>query len=331
MKKPNNFITKSTIALCDASLLLSSCNGYFIESDMVESVTLSDEGESAIEISLTQEDRDYLDFLAKLAVDIMSNPKVAEDLANNPQQYVEKYGYYEKIDLDENLLHCVLTFADPEINEAIKQKDGNRLINLMISKGLLTNNYSKIHINEEQLNAICEKLGLNRIENTTESDSTSVNTDLGQKKSVANDEENVDAIVAVAAALFYIFGAVVEDLVVAYNVLGALNAAVYADLYAWVKVKGPSVATIQAKRNEAALESNLAFKAIKIKYPEASTYMLVEQYIDNFSDAIVEMIKKERPEVLKIGSEEAIKEFIKYNMYCQSINDKSNNTQKEND
>ncbi|MDR3286053.1 MAG: hypothetical protein LBT27_01250 [Prevotellaceae bacterium] len=66
-----------------------------------------DLGELAIpiDIKLSSENARYVNFLQKLANDIIQNPEIAKEFADNPNAYLQKNGFDMTISLDEGMLN----------------------------------------------------------------------------------------------------------------------------------------------------------------------------------------------------------------------------------
>lgn len=309
MKKPGKFVTNATLALCGSSMLLASCDGFFVDDDMIHPSQLPDVGESSIEIKFNQEDQAYLTFLNKLGFDIIQNPEVAQEFAKDPQKYVEKYGYHEKVDLDENMLNYVLALGDPDINEAIKQNNIETVVRLMREKCLVTNNFTKIKLTPEQITQL-----------------NAFYAQSSKNKMCTSEARPEQAAVAIFALAVWVFVALVEDIIAGYNVGLALNIglAVNVAVKAKVKVSGTQPPKPRPRHltsmtlNKIAVQSNLAFKAITAKAPEKNAYVLADQYIEDFSTDVVNAIATEVPEALQGLSKEEIRNLIKYNMYLKN-------------
>lgn len=308
MKRPGKLITNTTLALCGSSIILASCDGYFVDDDLVKTSDLLDEGEPAIKIEFTQEDTAYLTFLNKLGHDIIQNSLIAQDFAKDPQSYFEKYGYREKIDLDESLLHYVLTLGDPDIHDAIAQRDIARIIHLMKDRCLITNNYSKVKMSDEDISRLAHLYGLSK--------KTLFNAD----ETNLADNQKFQSVVAVFAAVVWIFVAVVEDAVAAYNVGVGLNIGAYATVYHQVAAWGMAKASLNTTSEKIAIETNLSFKAISAKIPELNDFVLANQYIEDFSAEVANAIEKETPEILQELNREEIQNLVKYNMFLKATN-----------
>ena len=300
MKKPGKLLTNTTLAICGSSLILNSCDGYFYNGDMINEDQLSDIGLSAINIELSPEDQAYIEFLNKLGLDIIQNPKIAEEFAKDPQVFVEKYGYHAKVDLDKNMLHYILTLGDQDINIAIHQNDFKKVIKLMRKKELLVNNYTKVELTHEQIKQIHSFLGITKVESRT--------------------EKPPQTIIAVATAIVWVFVAAIEDAVAGYNVGFGVNVWAWANVKSKVNAWGATSQSTSQNIENMALKKNLAFKAISIKAPQKEAYIFADQYIEDFSSELAKTIKTEYPKELKELAIDDIQNIIKYNMYYKINN-----------
>lgn len=303
MKRPGKVITNSTLAICGSSLLFASCDGYFVDTDMIDEAQLPDIGNSAICIELSQEDQTYLTFLNKLGMEIIENPAIAQEFAKNPQKYIEKYGYTQNINLDESMLHYVLTLGDSDINNAVRNNDIELVIKLMRKKGLLTNNFTKIRLSSEQLDQINHYYGFNKMKIKTRSNS-------------GNDELVSAALVAIA----WLFFIAIEDAIAGYNLGVGINVYAYANLKTKVNAWGAMALDVDSIVGKMALEENLSFKAITLKNPQKDTYILADKYIEMVSKDIVNSLENEAPDILQGLSNDELQQIIKYNMYCKMNN-----------
>lgn len=306
MKRPGKFVTNATLAICGSSMLFASCDGFFVDNDMICASQVPDIGNASINIELNQENQNYIMFLNKLSIDIINQPKIAQEFAENPQKYIEKYGYNEKIDLDENMLNYILTLGNKDIQIAIKQNDIETIIRLMREKCLVTNNFTKFKLTSENITQLCNFYGLSKqnLPHTT-------NIQIA-------DNDKVESIIAVFAAVVWIFVVVIEDAVAAYNVGVGLNAAAYTSVYYKAAAWGPKKTLRSGTTEKIAIETNLSFKAISAKAPEYNEYFLASSYIEDFSTQIVDAIEKEVPEALYGLNKEDVRNLVKYNMYLKT-------------
>jgi hypothetical protein len=156
----NKIATKTMAGLAATGTLMSSCNRLFISDTQVIEANLPDKGLAAINVDFSKKDIDYLNFLDKLGNDIIKNPVVAREFVKNPQLFVERYGYNEKVDLDEGLLKLVVALGDENINNAIVANDVATVLTLMKEKGLLDGNNIGIDISDEQKREMLALLGI---------------------------------------------------------------------------------------------------------------------------------------------------------------------------
>ena len=140
MEKKDLF-SKSLLGLSVVGIIAASCSsdGLWTESDENSEYlnSLSDEGKAALSINLTQDEIEYLNFLNKLAQDVIKEPAVARQFACDPNAFIQQYGYKGEVNLDEGMLKLILTLGDDDINTAINQNDITTALALMQSKGLL--------------------------------------------------------------------------------------------------------------------------------------------------------------------------------------------------
>lgn len=289
--KNNKHFTNTVIALTTSSVVLSSCDGYFIDNDLVDSNSLSDIGESAISINFSKADAEYLDLLNKLGNDILQHPSIANEFAINPENYMKKHGYYGSIDLDENMMRLVLALGNDQINEAIKKHDIMEAVRLMEEKGLLTNTYTRLSLTKKQVEEINKIMG---IKNTT----TKVGVD------------DIDQqMFVVGIAIVYVIAAVISQAAVAYNVAAAINAAVWLNVAVKSNVKTSREIDIAYTSN--LIENNYVLKVFDLRGMANDTYIAADQYVNNQVDKSLIFIKEKHPEVLQNIPEETLKNYLK--------------------
>ena len=76
----------------------------------------------------------YVNFLQKLANDIIKEPKIAKEFAKDPNGYLKKNGFDMNISLDEGMLNLVLALGDDDINQAISKNDLQKFYSLCKEK-----------------------------------------------------------------------------------------------------------------------------------------------------------------------------------------------------
>jgi hypothetical protein len=286
MKRPNKHVVRVVAGLVATGTIAPSCSGDFLYTNNQNE--LSENGLSAISINFSKKDIDYLRFLDKLGKDIINNPVIAREFAKNPQLFVEKYGYHEKIDIEENLMKLILAFGDEDINAAVKVGDIKLTLALMKDKGLLNaDSYTKITLSEEQQRDVLALLGI--------------------------DEADFDQYGACTLAFVCIVAVVVgaTTLAVALYYVGAAVAAAAA-LLAYLAVETWGYNNVN---NANFLENNSPLKIWGLRGDSINTYVAADLYIEEKANQVVEAIEAMDSNVFKKDmSKEQFKQIIKLNM-----------------
>ncbi len=276
--------------------------GYINVDDIQYHNKVSDVGEAAIPINLLKEDQEYLSFLNKLGNDIIKNPNIAKDFAKNPQKYTEKYGFHQEVNIDESLLHYILTLGDEEIISAIENKDFLLVVKLMREKGYIKYSHTNLHLTKEQIEYL-KKMGQFPI---TRSASTSV------QDSAMEDETHNELYVVVC---------VISQLAVIYNIAAAINAGVAINLgavvYVKLHVKPKDNKTLKSEIMESALNQNLSLSAISAKSSIDTTFLITNKYIEDVTNNFFDLIKKSQPNLIKDIGEDNVKDIIRLQLFAK--------------
>lgn len=275
--KSNKYLTKVVAGVVSASIVSSSCTGYIL--DDYQEITkddLSDDGESAIQIELTNENLVYLEFLNKLGNDILKTPSIAEEFALNPKEYLKKYGYDKDIDLDEGMLKLILALGDKEINDAINTGDIKQFIVLLKERNLL-DSYSNVRIDLS-------------------------GSDVSTMSEIITQEPAVFTIPIYMVAIFISYAAAAYTAVVGVSVAAYLGVA--------VEVAGPT-STDESRF----LDNNPVFKIWQLKGDTEKTYIATDLYLEEEANKAIEAIEIYNKDAFKNKlSKEEFKNFFKLNM-----------------
>lgn len=282
----NKHITRIIAALVGTGTIAPSCSGYMNEYQVKES-ELSDEGVSAITMNLSKEEADYLNFLIKLCEDVVDTPIVAREFSKNPQLFVEKYGYKEFVDIEENMLKLILALGDDDINEAIKTGNIKDALILMKDKGLLdSNSYSKINLSEEQTKELLKAFNID-----------------------TSDEIALCTTVA-AACIFYVVVGAVSVLVVAYTALAGVTAV--ASLAVATKVEAYGT---YSNYNKQVSDNNPILKIWCLKGNTTKTVAAIDLYIEEQTNKLLDAIEAVDENAFnKRITKEQFRNFIRLNM-----------------
>ena len=292
MEKKDLF-SKSLLGLSVVGIIAASCSsdGLWTESDENSEYlnSLSDEGKAALSINLTQDEIEYLNFLNKLAQDVIKEPAVARQFACDPNAFIQQYGYKGEVNLDEGMLKLILTLGDDDINTAINQNDITTALALMQSKGLLddiSKSDTQIKFSDEEVKKIYAEMGIN------------VDDDFISQKKYG----------FAAVWPVYVIAAVVSQLGVGYNVVAGINAAIAVTVYLVVEAWG------QSKNVNNVTNANLPLKIWSLKGQDANSFVAADQYISDQSKKIVNIGKENNPELLNYVSEAELEQVVKLNI-----------------
>ncbi|MDR2685052.1 MAG: hypothetical protein LBB53_06695 [Prevotellaceae bacterium] len=233
-----------------------------------------DLGELAIpiDIKLSSENARYVNFLQKLASDIIKKPQIAQEFANNPNAYLQKNGFDMNISLDEGMLNLVLALGDNDINQAISQNDLQKFYSLCKEKNLLSlqSDFLKDY-SEAEVAQIAQKLGI---------------------KPTVLQEQLFWGIAAIAVAV------------------AAIVVVVYVVVYDEVAVDDGGDDEFRRYVND--INPVLSVWALKNK--DTMMPILVDTYVEDQVNGVIEMIKKENPKFFNENSEEYVRNMIKINI-----------------
>lgn len=280
--KNNKYITKVVAGLVGTSIIGSSCTGYILDDyQNVIEANLSDSGDAAIKIELTNEEIDYLSFLNKLGNDILKEPLIAKEFAENPQAYLIKYGYDKNIDIDESLLKLILALGDEDINCSINEGDVKKTILLLKQKGLLDSSlYTNINLSTLNLSARAAE-------------------DMMQP--------------AVAFVPIYMVAIAISYAAILYT--AAAGVSVYAALGAWTEVAGP-----RNVEDSTFLDNNPVLKIWQLKGDFEKTHIATDLYIEEEANKLIEVIETYNENAFKGDlTKENFKNFFKLNLLKNNI------------
>jgi hypothetical protein len=149
MKKKPNFqqVIAGTLA---TAILAQSCTKYpdlYYDPSTVPNINQNNIYNSptypfsSISISLTLEEKEYLDFVSYLLDDILKNSQNAETFINDPNGYAIEAGY-NNLELDINnddLLKFIIALSDNEIRDAVKNNNITKFLQLCKQKNIIGN------------------------------------------------------------------------------------------------------------------------------------------------------------------------------------------------
>lgn len=251
----------------------------------------NDKGNSAITISFSKEEVEYLNFLNKLGYDIMHEPAVAKHFAKDPSEFLKSYGYNGIINFDDSMIKLMLSLGDAGINNAIKEQDISEALELMNRKGILNDvDYSQltVQLSNEEIISIYREMGIN----------------IPTRSAIGPSYNSV----AVAAVLVYAVLGVISQVGIVYNAGIALNAAVSATVYLWVEAWGKSQDTPRR------INQNFSLEIQNLKGQDHDSFVTADKRITLQAKKITELIKEKNPQISDYINDEQIEQIIKINL-----------------
>lgn len=172
MKKPGKKFTRIINWTVSGNLLLSSCQHYafvFDESKDKQNQNSYHVNNNNISFELTLEDEAYLQQLAKLAKEMLSDRTFAKKAAATPGKYLKFEAdtlSASNITLPRKELEAVIhALSDEEVADALNNRNIEKCLKLMDRLGVLptleTGHYEALPVKDKQL--ILQSIGLNNI------------------------------------------------------------------------------------------------------------------------------------------------------------------------
>lgn len=270
------------IGTLSGTILLESCtNGYYLNFDVDEindtiskSPMVFNNKALPINVTINDQQREYLIFLQTLAQDILLDSTIAKSFISNPQEYIRSKGYTsENINIDSKLTQIILALADNEICNAIESGNISSYLNLLKEKGLIDN----ISISE-----------LNQLKDYTST--------LNKAMSMSGaDQELVSAsFFAFAAAVLVGVAAVVWAVIIEH--FGLANAVTAATVLAWTV--GAVTSGTSIRTHSDAIMTTKVMKIWNLKSQDPySTYMVADQFTSKTVDSLIEYFQNTMPEL----------------------------------
>lgn len=250
----------------------------------------------SISLSLSEETKQSLLKIAPLVQEIIDNPAVAQELSNNPRAFCINRGYDFILDLDEPVFKVIVALGNSDINNALKDNDFEKFMQLCAEMNLLEENQkvklNSIFKNEEEqeiFNSIAKQLNGETIET----------------RSVAFWLAITVAVV-VAIVLSYTVG--LEEDAAPQDTSGGEQGTNNVD----------SLTANLSEKSQVFLHySNPNYSILDVwalKNKKISSYQLVSGYKKFLAEQIVSYLKENKPTLFDKFSEVQILEFIKRNM-----------------
>jgi hypothetical protein len=285
--KTNKVLTKVVAGTVSASIMVSSCAPAGFQNPLDEQIYRhrapqnQDLGEIAIpiDVQLTSDEAQYILFLCHLTAEIVDNPEVAQEFANNPKEFINKFGYEKDISLDESLLNLILSLADEEINSALNDNDIQKFYYLCKQKNLLSlnNSYFK-DISSEQIQRIADELGIK----------------INESRLYGIEQYGIFPVgfICVAALIVYI---------VTHN-----------EIYVTEEYEF----RLQYNNNleKLLVDSNPVLTVWTLKDKDFATPILVDMFLEDQINEMIDIIKQENPDFFKSNSEDYMRNLLKINI-----------------
>ena len=162
MKRKIVYTIAGATGVLSSSFIFQACNQADSADElnqMLQSNTSTNQDEvgTQIGIPMSKQDQNYICFLHQLSADIVKNPKIATEFANNPDAYCSKYGYTQHINLDQGLLKLIMALGDKKINDSINNGDVNSFIKACKENGVIEFNSLKRDPYLKKLSDIIQK------------------------------------------------------------------------------------------------------------------------------------------------------------------------------
>ncbi len=207
MRIPNKHLSKLIVWIISGDILASSCVSPYEFMLDEENQTIDDLNKfGGIKIDLTQDEKEYLRYLNKLAYEIIVNKNTAYEFSKDPNRFYSagRVGAIPPVleDVEPTIHRIAMALSDDEVLNAIESKDVKRYILTLYDKGYLekydveSNLYS-----EEDKITILKSLGYSDV-------------DIASKQYI---------VPGVAVVLFLCVAVCVSCATIMYTAVGAVN------------------------------------------------------------------------------------------------------------
>lgn len=283
MHKKKNFREVAAGVLIP-SVLLPSCtpSNLFFDTDVVTINRLSDINAIAVPVNLVSKSRDalILNFMGRIAADIVENPVIAKQFAENPQAIAEIYGVADlQLDFDDELWKLIQSLGDNDIHEAILRNDINQFLSLCKKKELIS------AVQKSELTRQYQLLV----------------TPYAQQ-----EEEPTLRVGLVAGPVAAVVGGVVGGVVAGVGAVAAVWAAVYYTTAFW----SASQVDVMANRDPLMLQVWM----LKNGNDQAGTYVMLSAYQEQLVNDIIEALKNNFPDQIENIDENELRTLISINI-----------------
>jgi hypothetical protein len=145
--KNNKIINRAVVGILIPSILFPSCTGpyFFGEGGVVDinqtgiEKSFMDDYFITVPVTLNSEDAKFLNFIIEITGDIVDDPLIARQFANNELPIAEIYGVENlEINMDDALWKLIIALGDESIHNATMTNDINLFFSLCEERGLLS-------------------------------------------------------------------------------------------------------------------------------------------------------------------------------------------------
>ena len=210
MYTPNEHFSRILAWILSGSILTSSCTNTVVEEvgGPLEINKKRPYSNCAIRVSLSNADAEYIEKMARLADDLVKDPKIAQCLLSDKQTLLKARAMDQSnLQIDQELERVTLAFADEDVSHAIKERDIKKYLLLMNDRGFLKKTNSEHYdvLTVEQRKEILLDLGVPE-----------------------EEVDNFPFLVGAVISIFYFAVAVISYGAVAYTAIASVNMAALA-------------------------------------------------------------------------------------------------------
>lgn len=292
--------TLKTIGILSSSFLLHACettnsidelnlllSNHYKKNTNLKGVPLH--------LALAKTDQEYITFLQKLSIDIIKNPDIANEFANNPNKFFYRHGYKKHPNIDNSLIKFILALGNKNIVTAIQKGDVNAYIAECKKQGIIN---LKTLRNDSHLQTISNYFY--KQENAFTNLKAFTRTDFAN----TNPLNNTESFSAIYGFLAVVIAAV------------AVETAVVIGTTVWVTHVHQSSNNInESNRIERRdIDTNQAIELWNLKDNDRHTYIIADKINDAIVSEGMKIIKDNFPKVFEKIDKQTLKNIILLNV-----------------
>ena len=286
-RKTFKSVVSGTLA---SSILVNSCSVPPINDSLYEKyVPQKDIGDELLPIAfqLKPDDAQYIKALQLLSVDILHDPSIAEAVIADPNGILKKYGYDGVVCLDDSVIKIILALGDEEINQAVKDRDIHKFVDLCRQKGFWSDEIHSTLFSDEFYQKQIAKL-----------------KQFVQTRSL-DDDPRYELFLLVGAVVLAVVGvAVLAGVGAVWNIGAVWNN--------YAKVHEFSGDQFSMHKIDLSSENLSVIDIIPMTLPDG--YQLVDAFYADVVQTGLDFIREMNPEMLEIYTEEEIRQLLYINM-----------------